>query len=229
MDTKLGGVGLSSFLFSRTRGAILSLLLGHADESFYLRQIVRTVGYGLGPVQRELKLLSDAGILLRSVSGHQVYFQANSASPIYSELKSLVIKTVGAAMVLREALHPLADRISVAFVFGSIAIGSEKRDSDVDLFAIGEPSSLDIVRCLQAAQMKLGREINPVVFPRSEFRAKLREKSHFVTSVLSVPKIFLIGDEDELKRLAEERVARRTQDEPARDNRPSGRRRTGST
>ena len=208
MDTETSGVGLSSPLFSKTRGAILSLLLCHADESFYLRQIVRTVGYGLGSVQRELKVLSDSGILRRSVSGHQVYFQANSACPFYSELKSLVTKTVGAAMVLREALHPLADRISVAFVFGSIAIGSEKRDSDVDLFAIGEPSSLDVFRCLQAAQMKLGREINPVVFPRSEFRAKLREKSHFATSILSVPKIFLIGDEDELKRLAEERVAR---------------------
>ena len=228
MNTKFDGPGLSSLLFGKTRGAILALLFGHADESYYLRQIVRSSGFGLGSVQRELRLLTDTGILRRSVSGHQVYFQANSASPIYSELKSLVLKTVGAATVLREALRPLADRISVAFVFGSIAVGGEKRDSDVDLFAIGEPSSLDIVRCLQEAQMKLGREINPVVFPRSEFRAKLREKSHFVTSILSVPKIFLIGDEDELKRLAEERVARRTLDEPTRDNRSSGRRRTGS-
>jgi predicted nucleotidyltransferase len=152
MDTETSGVGLSSPLFSKTRGAILSLLLGHADESFYLRQIVRTVGYGLGSVQRELKVLSDAGILRRSVSGHQVYFQANTACPIFLELTGLIKKTIGLANVLSGALRPLRDRIRVAFVFGSMAEGRENRDSDIDLFVVGEVSFSEIVRSIQEAQ-----------------------------------------------------------------------------
>jgi len=107
MKMVTGNKNLSSILFTKTRRAVLSLLYGHADESFYLRQIVRMTGAGLGPVQRELKLLTDTSVVRRFVQGHQVYFQANPDSPIFSELKSLITKTAGLAEALRSALTPI--------------------------------------------------------------------------------------------------------------------------
>ncbi len=200
---------LSRILFGRARGAILSLLFGHAEETFYLRQIVRASGYGLGPVQRELRLLTEAGIIRRTVSGRQVYFQANPDSAVFPELKSLIVKTSGVGDELRKALSTIAGRIKTAFLYGSIARGEEKQRSDIDLLIIGDVSFSDVVVHLQAAQKTLAREINPTVYSSTEFNAKMREKNHFVTSLLNGPKIYLVGDENELGRLAQKRLAGR--------------------
>lgn len=210
MSTKIARARTSDILLGRTRGSILALLFGHIDEMFYLRQIVRASGYGLGPVQRELKLLTDAGIIRRTVRGRQVFFQANQDSPIFAELRSLVAKTAGLGDRLRDALSPMAGRIKIAFVYGSLARGEEKQDSDIDLFIVGELSFSDLVMKLQAVQNLLRREINPTVYSSAEFRTKLREKHHFLTSVLKEPKIYLIGDENELRRLAPELLVPRS-------------------
>lgn len=202
MKTGTGNESLSSILFTKTRRAVLSLLYGHADESFYLRQIVRITGAGLGPVQRELKVLADAGIVHRSVQGHQVYFQANRDSPIFTELKSLIAKTTGLVETLQSALAPIADRIIVALVYGSIAKGEENQRSDVDLLIVGDVAFAEVVKSLRSAQETLGREINPTVYPADEFRSKIAGGHYFIRDILDGPKLFVAGDENELKRLA---------------------------
>lgn len=200
----------AKILFGKARRAILSLVYGHSDEAFYLRQIVRFTGYGLGPIQRELKLLTDAGIIRRNVRGRQVYFQANLNSPIFSELKSLINKTAGIGDTLRNALTPIADQISIAFIHGSVARNEEGRESDIDIIVVGHISFADVVMHLQAAQKMLGREVNPTVYPPNDFRSKLKANNHFLTTVSKGPKIYLIGDENEFRRLVAKRLAGRT-------------------
>src|SRR4029077_8269484 len=112
-------------LFGATRQAVLRTLLGHADRRFYQRQLIRMLGLGTGAVQRELASLTQAGIVTRTVEGHQIYFQANSGSPVFAELSALIRKAVGAAAILQSALQPLAGTIRLAFVYGSIAAGKE--------------------------------------------------------------------------------------------------------
>lgn len=189
-------------LFGKTRQALLSLLYTHADESFFLEQLIQAAALGRGTVQRELAFLARAGIVRRMVRGRQVYFQANSDCPVYAELKGLVVKTAGVADALRAALAPLAARIRVAFVYGSVARGEERRASDIDVMVIGEVSFAEAAEALGRAQEMLRREINPSVYPSAEYRAKLAAKHHFLSSVLKGEKIFLIGDERELARLA---------------------------
>jgi len=116
-------------------------------------------------------------------------------------MKSLAVKTAGVADVLREALAGMVDRIRVAFIYGSVARGTEKADSDVDLLVVGTVSFGAIVAALQAAQETIGREVNPTVYPVREFRAKVRARHHFVTSLLETSKIYLVGDDGELSRL----------------------------
>jgi predicted nucleotidyltransferase len=188
-------------LFGRTRQTLLALLFTHSDQAYYLEQIIRLARIGRGAVQRELDFLVRAGLVRRSASGRQVFFQANPESPVFTELKSLVLKTTGLADVLRSALAGLADRIRVAFVYGSMARLDERRSSDVDLFVVGPVTFAEVSDALAGAQETLGREINPTVYPEPELRAKA-SSAHFLRSVLAAQKIFVMGDERELGRLA---------------------------
>jgi predicted nucleotidyltransferase len=194
---------LCSGLFGKTRQAVLALLYGRADSSFYTKQILDAVKIGRGTVQRELKNLTDAGIISREVQGRQVYYRADARCPIFDELKGIVRKTFGVADVIRQSLVTNADKILVAFIFGSVARSTDDRRSDIDLMVVGDVSFGDVVSLLAPAEQKLGREVNPVVYPIAEFKKRVKEDHHFVKAVLEDEKIFIIGDEDELRKLAE--------------------------
>lgn len=194
-------------MFGKTRRAVLALLFTHPTERFYLRQIVRLTSEGLGPIQRELKALTQAGIVTRRKEGRQVYFQASNSSPIFPELKSLIIKTAGIADVLREAIEPLAHRIEFAFVYGSFAAGEERETSDVDVMVIGDVGTRGLVSAFRTAQRTLGREINPSVYPLNEFRDKLKSGHSFLKRVTVGPVIMLHGDENGLRNLGRKRKA----------------------
>ena len=195
-------VGGSPSLFGRTRQALLALLYSRADEEHLQESLIQLAGLGRGTVQRELDFLARAGVVRRTVRGRQVYFQANAQSPIYAELRGLVVKTSGVADVLRGALAPLGGRIAVAFIYGSVAKGAERRGSDVDVMVIGDVTFAETSEALGQAQKAIGREVNPSVYAPADFRAKLRAKHHFLRTVQNGEKIFLIGDERELGRLA---------------------------
>ncbi|HUO08102.1 MAG TPA: nucleotidyltransferase domain-containing protein [Phycisphaerae bacterium] len=190
---------LAATLFGKTRQAILGLFFTHPTESFHLRQVVRLTGAGLGPVQRDLAALTRAGILTRLRKGIHVLYQANASSPVFEELKSLALKTVGAAEILRAALQPFAEQIRAAFLYGSMARGEQHAESDVDLLVISDTLTLQkIVAALRHAERKMGREINPMLYHPDEFRKKIREKHHFLTRVMSQPRLLLVGDDREL-------------------------------
>lgn len=203
MSTNKAEVSNLSNLFGKTRRAILALLFSHPDESFYVRQILRLAGVAPGSGQRELKWLTEAGIIQRTISGNQVYYQADSECPIYQELKGLIMKTVGIGDVLRTTLAPMVDRIKIAILYGSIAEGRASKDSDVDLIVIGKVTFAEVAEKLITAQKSLRREINPTVFTPNEFQNKLKKGHHFLSSVLKGNFHYVLGDEIELRRLAE--------------------------
>ena len=196
-------LSLSRVLFGQSRRSILALLYGHADEQFYLREIARRAGTGIGATQRELGQLTSAGLLHRRPRGNQVYYRANRENPIFEELKSILAKTSGIRDILQEGLARLADRVKLAFVYGSIARGDEKASSDVDLMVVGNVSFKDVVAVLNEIERKLGREVNPTVFGPREFREKLAAKNHFLSTVAKEKKLFVIGDEREFRRLGQ--------------------------
>ena len=203
MSTVPPGDILSTTLFGKTRRAVLSLLYTHPDESFYLRQVTRVAGSGMGSVQRELKALSDAGIIQSIVRGKLIYYQANPHCPVYAELKGLIVKTAGVGDILRAALAPLSERIQTAFIYGSFAQGRERKGSDVDVCVVGPVQFAEIVSALSLAQQNIGREVNPTVYPPKEFHIKLASHDHFLTSLMKGPKVFLIGDDHKLSSLAQ--------------------------
>ena len=217
---------LGTVLFGATRQAVLRLLFGHTDKRFYLRQIIRALRLGSGAVQRELEQLVACGILARTVEGRQTYFQANRDCPVFEELRGLVRKTFGVAEALQTSLAGLAAHVQLAFIYGSVAAGNETAGSDVDVMVVGEQVSLDeVVGAFDEAQRDLGKEVNPSVYRTEEFCRKLAQGQHFLARVVSGPKIFLIGDENELAGLAGIRLAQGAQNKPAGNRRPVRRRR----
>lgn len=208
MRTKRSGHSqLVETLFGAYRRQILALLLLRPDESLYVREIARVTGVSAGSLHRELKLLVDAGLLTRTTSGNHVRYQADRTCPIYEELAGIFRKTAGLAGVLHELLAPLERRIALAFVFGSVAQGKAGPDSDIDLLVIGSATFASVVEACHAGTRRLGREVNPVVMTRTAFRDKVRHRDRFASRVAREPKIFVIGDADELGKLAEDRAA----------------------
>jgi len=197
----------AELLFGAYRRSILSLLLLHPDESFYVREIARLSHIPAGSLHRELKLLTEAGLLVRSTAGNQVRFQADRACPIYEDLAAIFRKTTGLADVLREALSPLASKIRLAFVFGSVAQGQERGTSDVDVLVVGKVSFDEIVEAVTPTRERLRRDVNPVVMTEAAFRSKLRRGERFVSRIVREPKVFLVGDARELGELAQDRPA----------------------
>jgi predicted nucleotidyltransferase len=207
----LGTIGaaapLADALFGKARRVVLGLLFSHPDEAFYTRQMARLLHLGLGALQRELQRLAAAGILLREAQGRQVYYRANKECPIYADLQGLLLKTVGLADVLRAALAGLEERITVAFIYGSLAKGTARTGSDVDVMVIGTVAFGEVVAALNPAQDTLRREVNPSVYPPDELRSRVLAGNHFLTTVLHEPKLFLIGDENDFERLVKHGVA----------------------
>ncbi len=198
---------LLEILFGAYRREILSLLLLRPDESFYVREISRMTGVSAGSLHRELKLLADAGLLLRTEAGNQVRYQMNRDCPIVPELAGIFRKTAGLADVLRELLVPLDSKIAMAWVFGSMAQGNAQASSDIDLMVIGSASFASVVEACHEGGARLGREVNPVILTKAAFRAKLHAGDRFVARVAKERKIFVMGDESEFTKLAEDRAA----------------------
>ncbi|HEY6352101.1 MAG TPA: nucleotidyltransferase domain-containing protein [Candidatus Angelobacter sp.] len=205
---------LSNVLFGQIRGGVLALLYGRADESFYVRQIARHLGASVGAVQRELEKLAQVGLITRKSSGNQVFYQVNDRNPVFSDMRSLVNKTVGVFNVVRATLEPLAERIFAAFVYGSVAREEENAQSDLDLMIVGDVELDEVLSRLAGVEGTLGRPANPTVYSAKEFKQKIASGNHFLNAVMNGKKIFLIGSENELRKVGGIRLAKTRAQQP---------------
>lgn len=198
---------LIDFIFSPYRRQMLAVLLLRPDEQFHVRQLERLTGVSAGSLHRELKAMAMAGLLTRERRGNQVLYQANRSCSIFAELASIFRKTVGLGSLLKDALGPIADKIKIAFVFGSMAAGKQHAGSDLDICVLGSVDYVDVVKALGSMQDKLHREINPVVMTVSRYFEQLANHDRFVERLDQEPKVFVIGDESKFAKLAEDRTA----------------------
>lgn len=185
------------------------MLLLNPEKSYYVRELARLVDVLPGSLHRELKLLAATGLLTRDAVGNQVRYQANRDCPVFEELAGFFRKTAGLADILREALSSLTAKIEFAYIFGSFAQGKESVTSDVDVLIIGEVSFTSVVLAFASTYEQLGREVNPVVVTKEEFLQKCEQGDRFVTRIVNEPKIFLIGTNDDLGKLTQNRTAKR--------------------
>ena len=185
---------IASLLLGHTRAAVLGALLLHPERSLHVRELARLTRTSAGSLHRELRMLADHGLLRREEIGRQVHYRANRESAIFTELAGLLRKTSGVADVLRDALAPLGNDVEQAFIFGSVAAGTERASSDIDVMVLGPVGFADVVCALASAQATLGREINPTVMPTRVFAERMASGDPFAESVASGARIWLTGD-----------------------------------
>jgi predicted nucleotidyltransferase len=191
-------ISLSNALFSKVQQRVLALIFGHPERSFYASEIVRNVRSGTGAVERELSRLKSSGLVSVERIGNQKHYRANAASPIFAELKSLIRKTIALGEPLKEGLESLSDRIDAAFIYGSVAKGTDTANSDIDLMVIGD--DLDyagLYSALQDVESKLSRKVNPTFLSRADWKRKVAEKGSFVSKINTQPKIFVFGSAED--------------------------------
>jgi predicted nucleotidyltransferase len=198
---------LEELFSSQARVAILKLLLLNAGRRFYLREVASLTQQPVRAVQRELPRLERIGMVSHEVDGNRKYYGVNRDCPIFPELKSIFLKTVGVGDALREHLGRSEGKIEVAFIYGSYARGEESITSDIDLFVVGTINARELAGVLAAARSELAREINPLVMTPQEFAAKVTAENHFVLSLLEEAKTFLVGNAEDLEALAGRREA----------------------
>ena len=187
-------------LFPAVRQRVLAVLFGSPDRSFYANELIALARSGSGAVQRELASLLAAGLITVRDQGNQKHYQANAASPVFAELRGLVLKTVGLADVLRAALAPLEDQVAAAFVYGSVARQQDTAASDVDVLIVSDALGYaEVFGALESAAQTLGRTINPTLYTHAELARRRAQDNAFVTRVLDQPRIWLMGDEEVLR------------------------------
>ena len=195
-------------MFGTYRRQLLATLLLRPDERFHVRELGRMTGFSPGSIHRELRIMAESGLLRQERVGNQVLYQSNQDCPIFEELASIFRKTVGLANLLQDALRELAEKIDIAFVFGSMATGRQIPSSDVDVMVLGDVQLIDVVKALSSLSETLGRDINPVVMMTEVFVADLGKKKRFAARVMGEQKVFVVGGEREFAELTQDQSAR---------------------
>lgn len=189
-------------LFPNVRRGILGATLTRPEKWWYLSELAKFLNTRPSSLQRELRSLERSGILQLRRDGRRSYFKAEMRSPIFRELRSIFEKTVGLIPSLRVALAPFADKITCAFVYGSIARREERAMSDVDLMVVGKVGLGDLAPSLRRVEKRVGREVNVTNYSVDEFRKKVAEGDHFLTTVLKDTLQFVKGDQRDLDAVA---------------------------
>jgi predicted nucleotidyltransferase len=191
--------GVANALFTKAQQRVLGVIFGNPGRSFYVNEIIALADCGAGAVHRELTRLAGAALVTVTRVGNQKHYQANTEASVYEELRGLVLKTCGLADVISAALAPVSSSITVAFIYGSVAKGLDTASSDIDLMVISESLTYaDLFSALEDAAVTLNRPVNPTVYNRKELSKRLQDGNAFVERVLSQPKLWLIGGEDDL-------------------------------
>lgn len=175
----------------RARRAILARTFLDPSRELHLRELVRLTGLAPRTVQQELERLVRADLLTERRSGNRRYVRANGQHPLFTHVRGIVLRTDGLAHVLREALG--SEGVELALVYGSIASGTPKAGSDIDLLIVGALGLREAARRLRPAQDILGREIVPVVWTREELERRQRERDAFLERILQRPTVLVAG------------------------------------
>jgi len=214
MQNTYGKSMLKALFSSQVRIDLLSTLLMHPDEEFYLRELAANLHNSPRSIHVELRNLEKISLLQKRISGKQHYYRINRQHILYGDLRSLFLKSAGLRDQVKEQLEPHAADIDFAFIYGSMASGNFSANSDIDLMIIGKVRPRQMAPSFAELRNQLGREISAAIFPITEFAEKVRKRDHFISSLIADSLLFVIGEENEFGRMVQKWLAEKTSNQP---------------
>lgn len=188
---------MADTLFSGTRQKLLGFLFGQPERTYTLGELIERAQAGSGAVQREIKRFVESGLVRVEGRGRPRLYRANPDAPIFDELCRIARKLLGPEEAIRAALAPLAPRLKLALLYGSVAKRQDHADSDIDVLIVSDELLLeDVYEVLADAERTLGRKVNPTIYTSEEFRQRKDENSPFLTDVLAGDSRILLGEID---------------------------------
>ncbi len=187
-------------LIGGVRGSMLALMYLNPEKEFYLSEMAKILGYSNpGILHRDMVKLLQLELVNSRRSGRRVYYSANRTSPIFSEIRSITVKSSGILQRIKDCLSDHPEDIDFAYIYGSFARGEAGPSSDVDLMIVGSVDQLDMMKSVSLIESSIGRTINLSVFDRSDYLSRL--STSFLNRVHHGEKIILKGSDDELRKM----------------------------
>lgn len=186
---------LADIIVSKVRIKLLQVFLAQSEEIFYVRQLVRLINEEINAVRRELLRMEKAGMVKKENRGNRLYYCFNKNYLLYSDLLSLVNKTVGLGGLIIKNKNKIG-RLRFALLSGRFARQMSTKEGGVDLLVVGEVNLEGMAKLVQQEEKRIGREINYSVMSNQEFDFRKKRKDPFLQSILLASRIMLIGDEE---------------------------------
>jgi predicted nucleotidyltransferase len=171
----------------------------NVDRSFYIRELSRELGIPYSMLYKEVRNLVSLGVVNEEKRGKVTLISVNRSVPFFTELKGLMVKTVGLRDLIRMAFLGLKG-LRYVLIYGSFAGGDESLSSDVDLLVVGDVDEEMVLSLVGRMEKEVGREINYILWSEEEFMRRVESRHHLLREIASKPVIMLVGDEDEFRR-----------------------------
>ena len=194
-----GSRALQTILGSESRAKVLTWLVLHPEEPVFLRDLAGHCGLTVTPVHRQLGKLEDIGLVESERVGNAKRYRLSPEFPGLRAIEGLVEATTGVVPRLRERFQ--RPDIEVAFIFGSGASGEDEAASDVDLFVVGDIDGIALSQLVRGVEAQVGKEIDLIHWSPADLGEQMRQPSSFLSAVMRQPKVFVKGDEDDLRRI----------------------------
>lgn len=188
---------ISNLFKSKTRKALFKLYFTNPDNEYYLRELERMLDIPVSMIRKEISRLERESVFSSRRRGNLLFYYLNKSYPLFSELKSIIFKTIGVEGALKQNLDEIKG-IELAFIYGSFAKNVENASSDIDLFIMGNINEDHLIRGLKKVENVLQREVNYTLYTRDEFKKKKAKKDSFILDLIENPKVFLVGGRNEL-------------------------------
>ena len=182
----------TDFLFTPSMQRVLGVAFADPEHSFTLNELLAHAGGGNGGGQRQIERLLAAGVLQEGLRrARQRSIKVNTAFFLYPELRAIVLKSFGLAEPLRAALAPFETQIDEAFVFGSMAKGTDTHTSDIDLIVVGDAPLMEMSIALLEAEKSLGRPVHLNLYGAAEW-AKLQQTDPVLAQISDAPQLRIL-------------------------------------